>query len=69
MPTPTVGNHTTARSQDPERLLPPTIRAEAVRLHTLASILPPAQQGEAAVAIAVLNKMVRTAKPVSVRIA
>jgi hypothetical protein len=27
----------------------------------------PAQQGEAAIAVAVLNRMIRTAKPVSVR--
>ncbi len=30
---------------------------------------PPAQRGEVAIAVAVLNKMIRTAKPVSVQIA
>jgi len=29
----------------------------------------PGQQGEAAIAVAVLNKMIQTAKPVSVRVA
>jgi transposase len=29
----------------------------------------PAQQGEAAIAVAVLNRMIRTAKPISVRVA
>jgi hypothetical protein len=29
----------------------------------------PAQQGEAAIAAAVLNRMIRTAKPISLRVA
>jgi len=42
-----------------KHLIGPKLRARSL----------PAQQGEAAIAVAVLNKMIRTAKPVSVRVA
>jgi hypothetical protein len=42
-----------------KHLIGPKLRARSL----------PAQKGEVAIAVAVLNRMIRTAKPVSVRVA
>ena len=42
-----------------KHLIGPKLRARSL----------PAQEGEAAIAVAVLNQMIRTAKPISVRVA
>jgi len=42
-----------------KHLIGPKLRARSL----------PAQQGEVAIAVAVLNTMIRTAKPVSIRVA